>query len=91
MDEKPVGDPLSPDNLKKALRAFKKRLKLARLDQESGISGGPMSSGRKSVIVAVRAPNQFPKEVWDKLVENGRLKDAGSGMYELVEDPNAPR
>ncbi len=74
----------TPDELRKALKAFKKRLKLSRLDDESGLGYGPMSSGRSSGIVAVMPPNQYPKAVWDKLVEQGRLKYAGQGLYQLA-------
>ncbi|MCH8252932.1 MAG: hypothetical protein IID36_10815, partial [Planctomycetes bacterium] len=66
----------STEELRKALKAFKKRLKLARLDDESSLGHGPMSGGKASGIVAVMPPNQYPKAVWDKLVEQGRLKYA---------------
>jgi hypothetical protein len=75
---------IDPAVLKKALRAFKKRLKLTRLDQESTVGGGPMSSGKTSGIVAIRPPNQFPREIWDALVEKGKLKTEGNGLYELA-------
>jgi len=76
--------PLHDRNLlKRALKAFRKRLKLVRLDAESTIGGGPMSSGRESSIVGVRAPDQFPQEVWDRLVLEGRLKPGRDGTYEL--------
>lgn len=74
----------TPEELRKALKAFKKRLKLARLDDVSGLGHGPTSGGKTSGIVAVLAPNQYPKEVWDKLVELGRLKYAGQGLYQLA-------
>nr|HMQ21228.1 hypothetical protein [Planctomycetota bacterium] len=35
----------------RAMKAFRKRLKLMRLDDESSIGGGPMSSGRSSGIL----------------------------------------
>jgi hypothetical protein len=83
-----MSDPVPPsaEELKKALKAFKKRLKLARLDAESQISRRPVTSGRDSGIVAITPPNQFPPAVWDELVRLGRLKKAGHGMYELTED-----
>lgn len=81
---------LTPQYLKQALKAFKKRLKLTRLDEESSLGGGPFSSGRGSGIVAIQPPNQYPREVWEKLVEQGKLRRAGSSLYELTEDPNAP-
>ena len=74
----------TPQDLKAALKAFKKRLKLTRLDAESNIAGGPLSSGRGSGIVAVTPPNQFPPEVWAELVRQGKLKKAGGGTFELV-------
>ena len=75
----------TPEQLKQALKAFRKRLKLTRLDAESNLGGGPLSSGRDSGIVAVAPPQQFPQAVWDELVRQGRLKPAGRGTYELVE------
>jgi hypothetical protein len=75
----------TPQELKTAMKAFKKRLKLTRLDAESNLGGGPLSSGRDSGIVAIVPPNQFPQAVWDELVKQGRLKKMGGGTYELVE------
>ncbi|MBI4577968.1 MAG: hypothetical protein HY722_17030 [Planctomycetes bacterium] len=78
----PPGAP-SEEELGRALGAFKKRLKLTRLDQESGLGTGPMSKGRRSGIVAITPPSQFPAAVWDELVRRGRLKYSGQGLYEL--------
>jgi len=78
-------DPVAPEVLKRALKAFKKRLKLTRLDHESSLGVGPLSGGRPSGIVAITPPNQYPREVWDALVEKGRLKTSGQGQYELVQ------
>lgn len=69
--------------LKRAMKAYKKRVKLARLDDESSIGGGSMSGGRKSGIVGVRPPTQYPAEVWDELVRLGRLVRGEAGMVEL--------
>ena len=79
----------SRDELKAAFKAFKKRLKLTRLDEESKIAGGPLSSGRGSGIVAITPPNQWPPEVWEELVRQGRLKKAGHGTYELIEESHS--
>jgi hypothetical protein len=76
----------SKEDLKRAFKAFKKRLKLTRLDAESSIAGGPLSSGRSSGIVAITPPHEFPQPVWDELVRQGRLKPSGRGMYELTEE-----
>ena len=76
--------PPSPPELKAALKAFKKRLKLTCLDDQSRIGVGPMSSGRPSAIVAITPPDQFPPAVWDELARQGKLKRVGSGLYELA-------
>lgn len=78
-----VEQPLSKEVLKSAYNAFKKRWKLTRLDQESRIGRGPMSSGQKSTIVGIQPPNQFPGAVWESLVNQGKLRYAGSGLYSL--------
>ena len=77
----------SPDELKKALKAFKKRLKLTRLDDESRIAGGPMSKGQASGIVAITPPREFADFVWEALAQQGKIKKAGHGTYELVNEP----
>jgi hypothetical protein len=86
-----VPEEFTPQYLKQAFKAFKKRLKLTRLDEESSLGGGPFSKGGDSGIVAIEPPREYPRAVWEKLVQQGRLRNAGSGMYELVQDPNAPR
>jgi len=67
------------------MKAFKKRLKLARLDDESRLGHGAMTTGGRSGIVAIIPPNQFPQAVWDELARQGKLRRAGQGMYELAE------
>ena len=69
--------------LKRALKAFRKRLKIVRLDSESSVGGGPTSSGRHSDIVGVRPPDQYPQEVWDELVRQKRMVAGQDGIYEL--------
>ncbi|NLX95394.1 MAG: hypothetical protein GXY83_04390 [Rhodopirellula sp.] len=75
----------TPQELKAALKAFKKRWKLTRLDDQSRIGVGPMSSGRQSGIVAIMPPEQYPEAVWDELVRQGKIKKVGSRQYGLVE------
>ena len=43
-----------------ALKAFKKRLKLTKLDEESKLGRSPLSTGGKSQITAIIPPNQYP-------------------------------
>lgn len=80
-----AGEPPTHDQLKGALTAFKKRLKALRLDEESKISNRALTSGKKSAIVAIQPPGQYPKAVWDALVADKKLKSAGSGLYELAQ------
>ncbi len=75
---------LGPQELNAALKAFRKRLKLTQLDDQSRIGVGPMSSGRPSGIVAITPPDQFPPAVWEELARQGKLRRAGSGLYELA-------
>lgn len=81
------GQPTS-EELKRAMKAFRKRMKLTRLNDESklGRIGNPMSGGRKSEVAAIMAPREFPKPVWDELVRQGRLRSADGVFYELAEE-----
>ena len=87
MPDPTPSDPTLPTKkeLKDAFKAFKKRLKVTQLDEDSKLSKRPTTSGGSSAIVAIEAPNQFGKTVWDELVKQGKLKKAGQGMYEIVE------
>ena len=80
----PASEPPSKEELRLALKAFRKRLNLTRLDDESRIGHGPMSGGGKSGVVAITPPNQFRKEIWEELAKQGKLKHIGRGLYELV-------
>jgi hypothetical protein len=74
---------IDPGVLNGALKTFKKRLKAVRLDDESRLGGHGLSSGRSSGIVAIVPPNTHPREIWDELVRQGRLKRTSDGLYEL--------
>lgn len=75
---------IAPETLKSALAAFKKRLKVTRLDDESKLGAKYTTGGRTSGIVAITPPLQFPRAVWEELARQGKLKYAGSGLYELA-------
>ena len=81
----PANDALSPEILKQALKAFRKRLKLTRLDFDSKLGYGPMTKGGASGIVGIAPPNQFPAAVWEELARQGKLKHVMQGLYALVE------
>jgi len=71
------------DLLKRAMRAFRKRLGVTQLDDESTVGGGPMSGGRASGISGVAPPRDYPREIWLELARQGRLVNAGQGVFEL--------
>lgn len=79
-------DSLDDANLKRALRAFRSKLKNLRREDESRLGGRYTSAGRKSGITAITPPDEYPGPVWDKLVELRRLNRAGQGLFELPED-----
>ena len=81
-DPAPSEGSIPPEELKKAYKAFKKRLKLTCLDDESRLGRGAMTGGGNSGIQAIQPPNQYPKAVWDELVRRGKLRYVGHGMYE---------
>jgi hypothetical protein len=80
----PGAAPIAPETLKAALTAFKKRLKLTVLNDESRLAPRPMTGGKRSEISAIIPPDQFPREVWDALVQQGKLRYTGQGFFELV-------
>jgi len=68
--------------LKRAVKAFRKRLKLGRLDEESRI-GGAFSKGERSGVMGIEPPDSYGPDVWSELVRVGRLLDVGHGVLEL--------
>jgi hypothetical protein len=71
------------EEIKAGLKAFKKRIKAMRLDDESNLS---RAGGRKSGILGISPPAGHAPEVWEELVKRGRLKREMGGTYSLVED-----
>ena len=76
--------PSTDEELKKALKAFKKRLKLTRLDDDSKLGRSPLT-GAKTKVVSIQPPAGFGREIWEELADKGYLKRDTSGFYELVE------
>lgn len=78
--------PPSEDELKSALKAFRKRLKVTQLDAESRMTQRPLTGGSREQVVAIQPPNSHPMSVWEHLAKSGKIKHAGSGLFALVED-----
>ena len=68
---------------KRAYKAFKKRLKLARLDDESGLSRG---GSKQSKVAGITPPTGFAPGIWEELVTEGKLKRQGGGTYSMAQD-----
>ncbi len=85
MPDLPTPNPQSRDELlKQAFGAFKKRLKLTKLDHESKLGASrPMTGGKKTDGMGIIPPNQFPRDVWQELAKQGKIKDMGGGFYSL--------
>ena len=68
---------------KRALRAFRKRLSLTVLDDESTLGRSPLTKGSAAGAAAITPPIEWPEEVWQELVRQGKLHYIGHGLYEL--------
>ncbi len=80
----PAGDAPSLDICRAAMHAFRKRLSLTVLDEESKLGRGPLSKGAAdSSTRAITPPDEWPLAVWQELVRQGKLKYIGHGFYEL--------
>ena len=74
------------DVMRAAMKAFRKRLKFARLDAESRLGVRPTTTGKRAEIDAIIAPSDYPRSVWEALVGAGRLRREGGGFYALVDE-----
>ena len=72
--------------LKRAMNAFKKRLKFTRADDEVSSNRNPLSRGVSSSILGITPPEQYTADIWEVLVAQGRLRDAGDGLLEPASD-----
>ncbi|MFT7486121.1 MAG: hypothetical protein ACI9F9_001974 [Candidatus Paceibacteria bacterium] len=69
--------------LKRAVKAFRKSLKVTQLNHESSLSGGMLSGSNDSRIIGITPPPRYPDPVWRELARQGRLKANHNGTYEL--------
>ncbi|MBC02492.1 MAG: hypothetical protein CMJ34_04190 [Phycisphaerae bacterium] len=80
MDE---GVEIPEEVLRDAMRAYRKRAKLTKLDHESRLARSPLSSGKDADFDAIIPPNQYPPEVWRALARRGELESTGQGFYKI--------
>ena len=71
------------DVLKRAMKAYRKSLKVTRLAAETKLGGGPLSGGSESTVVGIMPPPRYPKAVWYELARQKRLMTDGKGTFEL--------
>ena len=76
--------PHTEQELKSAYKAFKKKLKLQQLEDDSKLGHSPLT-GARSTIVAIRPPSGHGLEIWQELAAAGYLKNDGGGLYSLGE------
>ena len=77
----PAADAPSPEECKRALRAFRKRLAVTVLDEESTLGRSPLTKGASPDAAAIVPPREWPEAVWQELVRQGKLRYVGHGFY----------
>jgi len=73
---------VTDEECKSAFKAFKKRLKLTRLDDESRLGRNPLTGGGTG-IESIIPPREFRQEIWDELVKRGQLSCDADGFYRI--------
>jgi hypothetical protein len=74
--------PATEEELRKAMKAFKKRMKLTQLDDDSRLGHSPLT-GARSQVVSIQPPTGFGREIWEELADKGQLKRDGVGFFSL--------
>ena len=83
----PVETPdIAPEILREAMKAFRKRMKLTKLDHESKLGRSPLTSGKDASFDSILPPHQFSAEVWAVLVAQGELVSSGKGFYRFPDE-----
>ena len=68
------------------MKAFRKRLKLMKLDHESKLGRSPLTGGKDAGFESILPPEQFPSDVWKVLASKGEVESTGRGFYKLPEN-----
>lgn len=76
--------PFTDDELHKALKAFRKRLNAAQLEEDSRLGRGPIGSA-KAKILAIQPPPGFGRAMWEELATKGYLTNDGGGFFKLTD------
>jgi hypothetical protein len=76
--------PYTEEEMRKAIKAFRKRMKLTQLEEDSRLGHSPLT-GSKTKILSIQPPSGFGREIWVELADQGYLKADGGGFYSLGE------
>ena len=79
-----ISMPSTDEELKKALKTFRKRINASQLEEDSRLGRGPIGSP-KSKIVSMQPPPGFGRAIWEELADKGFLKYDGDGFYQLTD------
>lgn len=74
--------PSTEEEMRKALKAFKKKLKMQQLEEDSRLGRSPLT-GSRTTVAAIQPPSGFGRDIWREMVGKGWLKDDGGGFYSL--------
>ena len=80
--------PATEEELKKAFKAFKKRVKLTQLNDDSRLGHSPLT-GKRETVVAIQPPTGFGREIWEELadkigVPRGQLRETAERFNHLA-------
>ena len=81
--EAPALPEVEEEVLREAMKAYRKRMKLMRLDHESKLGRSPLSTGKGADFESILPPEQYGPEVWQVLASRGQLEATGHGFYKL--------
>ena len=76
--------PSTDEELKKAMKAFRKRVNALQRDEDSRLGRGPIGSA-KDKIMAIQPPPGFGRTIWEELKDKGLLQYDGDGFYRMTE------
>lgn len=75
--------PIPEETLREAMKAYRRRHKLMKLDHESKLGRNPLTTGKAASFESIIPPHQFPENVWRELATRGELEATGQGFYKL--------
>ena len=81
--EAPALPEVEEEVLREAMKAYRKRMKLMKLDHESKLGRSPLSTGKGADFESILPPEQYGPEVWQVLAARGQLEATGHGFYKL--------